>query len=160
MADKKERTEEERKAAREKANANLMNIAEINSRRTPEERRENARKAGIASGEARRRRRTAQEIYSYMLAKEAKEGVKVGLDLPEDATNYDVLLARMMRKGQAGDVKAATFVRDTAGDMPTTKVQADVGMTAGDRALLAKVGARLGAPEVAAEGPGDDPEDG
>ena len=50
----------------------------------------------------------------------------------------------MMIQGQQGNVKAATFVRDTAGDMPTTKVQADVGMTDADRALLAKVGARLG----------------
>lgn len=158
MAEKTERTEEERKAARERANANLMTPEELNARMTPEQRRENARKAGIASGEARKRRKTAKEIYNYMLAQEADDKVKTGLKLPDGASNYDVLLARMMQRGQIGDVKAATFVRDTAGDMPTTKVQADVGMTPGDRALLAKVGARLGDLGAAPEEAGD-PED-
>lgn len=144
MADTRERTEEERQAARERMKANLMPVDELNASMTPEQRRENARKAGLASAEARKRRKTAQEIYAYMLDQKARDGVKVGLDLPEDATNYDVMLARMLLEGQAGNVRAATFVRDTAGDMPTTKVQADVGMTDADRALLAKVGARLG----------------
>lgn len=158
MAEKRERTAEELRAIREKQNANLMTAQELNARKTPEERREQARRAGIASGEAKRRRRTAQEIYTQMLDQEARPELTAGLDLPEGATNYDVLLAKMMLQGQKGNVKAATFVRDTAGDMPTTKVQADVGMTPGDRALLAKVGARLGHPEDQEE-PGNDPED-
>ena len=147
MAEKRERTTEEIEAARKKRMANLMSAEELNARKTPEERREQARLAGIASGEAKRRRRTAQEIYAQMLDQEARPELTAGLDLPEGATNYDVMLARMMLQGQKGNVKAATFVRDTAGDMPTTKVQADVGMTPGDRALLAKVGARLWHPE-------------
>lgn len=158
MAEKKERTPEEIEAARKKRMANLMSAEELNARKTPEERREQARLAGIASGEAKRRRRTAQEIYARMLDQEARPELTAGLDLPEGATNYDVMLARMMLQGQKGNVKAATFVRDTAGDMPTTKVKADVGMTPGDRALLAKVGARLGHPEDQEE-PENDPED-
>ena len=41
-----------------------------NSQRTPEERRENARKAGKASGEARRKKKYFMEIYGEMLADE------------------------------------------------------------------------------------------
>jgi len=41
-----------------------------NSQRTPEERRENARKAGKASVEARRKKKYFMEIYGEMLAEE------------------------------------------------------------------------------------------
>lgn len=41
-----------------------------NSQRTPEERRENARKAGKASVEARRKKKYFMEIYGEMLADE------------------------------------------------------------------------------------------
>ena len=47
--------------------ANEQNLIQ-NSDRTPSERRENARKAGIASGKARRDRRTAKETAELMLA--------------------------------------------------------------------------------------------
>lgn len=139
-----QRTEEEKRAARERSNANLVPVTETNARRTQEERRAYASKAGKASGEARRRRKTAREIYEAMLSRPASYQVTGGLpDLPEGATNYDVLLARMMLSAQKGSVKAAQFVRDTAGDQPTTKVEADIGMTDGDRALLEKVAERI-----------------
>ena len=139
-----QRTEEEKRAARERSNANLMTPQEVNARKTPEERRESASKAGKASAEAKKRRKTAREIYEAMLFRPASDQVTGGLpDLPEGATNYDVLLARMMLSAQKGSVKAAQFVRDTAGDQPTTKVEADIGMTDGDRALLEKVAERI-----------------
>ena len=139
-----QRTEEEKRAARERSNANLMTPQEVNARKTPEERRESASKAGKASAEAKKRRKTAREIYEAMLSRPASDQVMGGLpDLPDGATNYDVLLARMMLSAQKGSVKAAQFVRDTAGDQPTTKVEADIGMTDGDRALLEKVAERI-----------------
>lgn len=139
-----QRTEEEKRAARERSNANLMTPQEVNARKTPEERRESASKAGKASAEAKKRRKTAREIYEAMLSRPASDQVMGGLpDLPDGATNYDVLLARMMFSAQKGSVKAAQFVRDTAGDQPTTKVEADIGMTDGDRALLEKVAERI-----------------
>ena len=139
-----QRTEEEKRAARERSNANLMTPQEVNARKTPEERRESASKAGKASAEAKKRRKTAREIYEAMLSRPASDQVMGGLpDLPDGATNYDVMLARMMFSAQKGSVKAAQFVRDTAGDQPTTKVEADIGMTDGDRALLEKVAKRI-----------------
>ena len=79
-----------------------------------------------------------------MRSRPASDLVMGGLpDLPEGATNYEVLLARMVLSAQKGSVKAAQFVRDTAGDQPTTKVEADIAMTDGDRALLEKVANRI-----------------
>lgn len=45
-----------------------------NSERTPEQRRENARKAGIASGEARRARKTLVEALKQVLYEPIQEG--------------------------------------------------------------------------------------
>ena len=47
--------------------ANPENIEKANKRRTPSERRENARKAGKASGESRRRRASLREDVQAML---------------------------------------------------------------------------------------------
>ena len=80
-----QRTEEEKRAARERSNANLMTPQEVNARKTPEERRESASKAGKASAEAKKRRKTAREIYEAMLSRPASDQVMGGLpDLPED----------------------------------------------------------------------------
>lgn len=45
-----------------------------NSERTPEQRRENARKAGIASGKARRERKTLVEALKQVLYEPIQEG--------------------------------------------------------------------------------------
>ena len=45
--------------------ANEQNLVP-NSARTPKERRENARKAGIASGEARRRKKTCRDFFMQL----------------------------------------------------------------------------------------------
>lgn len=86
-----------------------------NSQRTPEERRENARKAGKASVEARRKKKYFKEIYAEMLADEyqiEKEGKTVtGLQLVKEVAR-DVLLRKdsasvsmldQMRKTLDGD---------------------------------------------------------
>ncbi len=53
-------------------------------------------------------------------------------------------VARMLE----GDTRAAEFVRDSAGDKPTDKMQAEATvLTAGDVALLRRLGALEGAEE-------------
>ena len=46
---------------------NLMSVEELNSRRTPEQHSEDSRKAGIASGEARRQKATMKKVLQEML---------------------------------------------------------------------------------------------
>ena len=109
--------------------ANAENLIP-NEQRTPSERRENARKAGQASGASRRRKKAMRQAASMLLntpvptntqtklMATVKELLSVfGYD-ETDATYQDVLLAGIMLKAIKGDVRAAEFIRDTGGDSP------------------------------------------
>jgi hypothetical protein len=76
---------------------------------TVEEQREIARKGGKASVEARREKK---------LFKEAIEK-KLGQSL-------DSMIDAMITQAQTGNVQAITFLRDTIGEKPTDKVEAEV----------------------------------
>lgn len=145
----------QKKTGKEKGYANLI----PSNRRTPEERREIAIKAGKASGESRRRRKTAKEIAQTILstqlnAAQIEEILDGAKDLiGEDKSAYAVMIAKMVQEANRGNVQAFTAVRDTAGDKPTDKQEVTAAVTAGDVALLGKVAARLGIPR-----PGEDTE--
>ena len=87
--------------------ANEQNLIQ-NKETTPSERRENARKAGIASGEARRARKTLKETLLMMLE--------------EGNTQNDITLA-LLQKALNGDTKAYEVIRDTVGEKPTDKIE-------------------------------------
>ena len=76
---------------------------------TVEEQREIARKGGKASVEARREKK---------LFKEAIEK-KLGQSL-------DSMIDSMIEQANKGNVQAITFLRDTIGEKPTDKIEADV----------------------------------
>lgn len=93
-----------------------------NSRRTPEERRENARKAGKKSAEVRRRKKLLRECMVDLLAlpvanaKEWNKLVKMGLDV-EDIDNRALLTAALFRKAvEQGDVAAFKEIRNLVGE--------------------------------------------
>lgn len=78
-----------------------------NHERTPSERRKNAKKAGIASGKARKRRKTlCDELLALLSDKDTQEKMSVAL----------------IKKAQKGDVKAFLAIRDTIGEKPVDKV--------------------------------------
>jgi hypothetical protein len=86
-----------------------------NSERTPEERREIARAGGIASGEARRRKRTLKEI-AEMLADE-----HIAMPQPDGTIKdmtYDVALIQTMYRNAItkGDTQAAKFLANILGE--------------------------------------------
>lgn len=87
-----------------------------NSERTPSERRENARKAGKASGQARRKR------------KEFKEAIKTALTvlMEDNKTVQDIGIEALLNKFMQGDLKAFELVRDTIGEKPTDKQEVKV----------------------------------
>lgn len=94
---------------------------------TPEERQRNARKAGIASGEARRKRRTLREAAQTLLSAklmldqaDPETLAELGIEAP---TNADGLMLIALTKAARGDVEAMRFVRDTGGELPTNKVE-------------------------------------
>lgn len=94
---------------------NLMSAEELNARKTPEERKESARKAGKASGIAKRRTKTFKQLMGTYLGlapvdPELKTKLKeAGMD-PDDITNKALLVQSMFMAAVHGDVNAAKLV--------------------------------------------------
>ena len=89
--------------------ANEQNLKPVTSKK---EARERGRKGGLASGEARRKRKTLKEELLLMLS--------------EGETQQSVTLA-LIEKAMSGDTKAFKVIRDTIGEKPVDKVMiADV----------------------------------
>ena len=92
--------------------ANEQNLVP-NSQRTPSERRENARKAGIASGKARREKKTLREIMEVY-------GAMPDPDC-EGRTNDEAVVVSQYKLAKSkgpGSTQAAAFIRDTKGEKP------------------------------------------
>ena len=83
-----------------------------NSERTPNERKKLARKAGIKSGEARRAKKTMQEMLKYLLEQELTNAKG------EKATTLEVIMTAQIKEAAKGNTKAAQFIRDTIGEAP------------------------------------------
>ena len=96
----------------------MANEENLNPIRTEKEARELGRKGGIASGEARRAKKTMKEMLDYLLDKEI-ENSKTG----EMVTCREAMLSAMVKKAIEGNIKACQFVRDTSGEAPVTKTE-------------------------------------
>lgn len=96
-----------------------------NEKRTPTERRQNAQKAGIASGVARRKKKRMKELCDLVLSnkiqdKNTIENLKQRfpeLDV-EDATYELMLILKQYEKAKDGDAKAFELLRDTSQQKP------------------------------------------
>lgn len=98
--------------------ANEQNLIP-NSARSPIERRENARKAGIASGKARRRKKDIKAKMKLLLSLPAAyndqaELEAMGVDL-EDMDNEMVLVKALFLAAANGDTKAFDRIQDVLG---------------------------------------------
>ncbi|MBR2385681.1 hypothetical protein IKA92_07430 [bacterium] len=97
---------------------NIDNLVQ-NQDRTPEQRRESAKKAGLASGNARRERREIQKALQKRLNGKYEIGEE---DNKQTLGGYDAIAEAMIVRAVNGDVKAATFIRDTIGEKPVETV--------------------------------------
>lgn len=93
--------------------------------RTGEQQVETARRGGIASGEARRRKKTMKETAKMLLdmeipdaAKELKAKMKVMGISEEDFTYQSAVMVGILNQAMKGNTKAAAFLRDTVGENP------------------------------------------
>ena len=95
--------------------ANEQNL-KPNSKRTPNELREIARKGGKASGKKRRER------------KEFKEALKTALTvvMEDNKTVQEIGIEALMSKFMKGDPKVFELIRDTIGEKPTDKQEVKV----------------------------------
>ena len=100
---------------------NLMPIQEVNSNRTREQHSEDSRKGGIASGVARRRKRSLKEAADLYLSlpvydrrswnRIARDGVD-----PDDIDNQMAMIIGLTIAATAGDAKAAKIIVDLLGE--------------------------------------------
>lgn len=88
--------------------------------RTKEEARERGKNGGIKSGESRRRKRDMKSAATLLLDLAAwgpnmkAQMEKMGIE-EDDMTNQMAILVSMLSEAQNGNVRAAEFLRDTAG---------------------------------------------
>lgn len=93
----------------------LQNLKPFNNR-TESEQREITKKGGKASGLSRRKKKSLKEELKLMLETKQSNGKTV-------QENWAVALGQKILKG---DVQASIFVRDTIGEKPVDKVEANV----------------------------------
>lgn len=85
---------------------------------TEKEQRELARKGGIASQKKRKER------------KKFKDDLLLALETIKDGKTIQTLgIEAIMEKFMSGDIQAFTTIRDTIGEKPIEKIEADVGLT-------------------------------
>lgn len=89
--------------------ASTVPNSEATQFRTGKEQVEIARKGGIASGEARREKRLFRDAIEKKLG-----------------DSLDNIIEAMINKASEGDVQATAFLRDTIGEKPTDKLEADL----------------------------------
>lgn len=97
--------------------AGYENIKDANSNRTPRERRELAKRAGKASGEARRRKADFQKTLNMLLTAEidSEEWKPILEALGVECTLESALNMAMIKEGLAGNVKAYEAIAKYAG---------------------------------------------
>lgn len=93
---------------------------------TPEQRRENGRKGGIASGEAKRKKKAMRERLEILLAMPLGKGEAIDIEdiqsfaalKKKNITVQEAVLVAQITRAMTGDTAAAAFVRDTVGEKP------------------------------------------
>ena len=114
--------------------ANEKNLIPFTSDQSHDEAVKNGKKGGVASGAARRRKKSMRQTLNTLLSAGLDVGEQEFLERvrprllalcidAEDATYQDVLLASILLKAIRGDVRAAEFIRDTGGDNPNLELK-------------------------------------
>lgn len=99
--------------------ANEQNLIP-NSERTPNELRQQTQKGGIASGEARRRKRDIRLALEALLEKDITD--RHGNTM----STAEAIAIKQIEKALKGDTRAFEVVRDSAGQKPTDKIDLTV----------------------------------
>ena len=113
--------------------AGYDNIKDANNKRTPSERRELARIAGKASGEARKRKANFRKTLNMLLTAkiDSEEWEPVLEALGVECTLESAMLAAQIKEALEGNTKAAYFVaqyagQDTRSDEDLRDLKADI----------------------------------
>ena len=85
--------------------------------RTKEEQKQIAIKGGIASGKARREKKTLRQCLEILLERTLKD--KKGIEM----SGAEAVSLKVFEKALKGDIRAFEVLRDTSGQKPVEKVQ-------------------------------------
>lgn len=104
---------------------------------TPDELRARAKKGGIASGEARRRKKTMRETLEAVLAMQVGDGKSTDIESitkfaqlkGKNITVQEAMIIAQAQKALKGDLQALQFIRDTMGQKPTDNMNLVAEMT-------------------------------
>jgi len=113
--------------------ANEENLTPFTSEQNREEAVKNGKKGGIASGKARREKKLFRETLESLLSMSMKSGKCMDVDeiknfaaiKGKNISVQEAILIAQIQKAMKGDTRAAEYVRDTIGQRPTEKVEAD-----------------------------------
>lgn len=102
--------------------------------RSPAERSEIASMGGTASGIAKREKKRAKEILDTFLSMPLKrrklanvEEIQAFESLKgKNITVNEAIQLRQIQRALNGDLSSATYIRDTVGEAPTSKVEAKI----------------------------------
>ena len=110
---------------------------------------EEVRRKGAEALNARlAQRKSFAEAIDGILTKKANKEAIEDLELKEDATNLDMIIAAALKQAARGNAKAWEFLRDTVGEKPTEKIAAEVEtITAEDRERSERILKRANSPE-------------
>lgn len=120
--------------------ANESNLIPFTSEQSREEAKKNGRKGGIASGEARRKRKAFKEQIDYFLSlpfpditdnngNKIKDAFKkFGIEEEEIDNQMAMILSMWKNVIKKGDVSAFTALRDTVGEKPSDKIEGNIGL--------------------------------
>lgn len=106
---------------------NIENLKPIQKgQRTKEEQKEFATKGGIASGKARRQKKTMQELAKMILSMSMVNGEVHSIEdiqsiaeiKGKNLTIDQMILLKQTEKALKGDLQSAMFIRDTSGNKP------------------------------------------
>ena len=118
--------------------ANESNLIPFTSEQDREEAKKNGRKGGIASGEARRKRKAFKEQIDYFLSlpfpdmtdnngNKIKDAFKnFGIEEEEIDNQMAMILSMWKNVIKKGDVSAFIALRDTVGEKPSDKIEGNV----------------------------------
>lgn len=101
--------------------ANEKNLVPFTSEQSHEQAVINGRKGGVASGQAKRRRKLLRDSMNALLelpvssTKEYNALIKIGIDI-EDIDNSQLIVLALFNKAKSGDVAAIKELRNLIGE--------------------------------------------
>jgi len=117
---------------------NLIPVTEL----TESEARELSKRGGIASGVARRKKKAMRDTINLALGlrseltdAEIERYMRFGF-ADEDIDNQAKIIMGIMKLAAEGDIRAAEFIRDTAGQKPKDSVELSHELTGETRLRL------------------------